>query len=135
MEEQRGTRGGHDQRSQSRGQENQGKDSLYGQAQETMSNMAGRASDMWDDVYGQGERYYREGTRALGDNEGVVVALILGCAVGYTMGWLIHGQHAYSGLNWSGARSSVPDYARTGPRYERESNGRMSGRNSFGAHR
>jgi hypothetical protein len=62
-----------------------------------MSNMADRASDMWDDVYDRGARYYRDAdTTAIG-------AAIAAGVVGYALAYLIHGYQPSSGRGWSGS--------------------------------
>ena len=40
--------------------------SLYERAGSAVGGMTETASDLWDDVYDQGEEYYREGRRAVG---------------------------------------------------------------------
>ncbi len=91
-----------------RGDGPQSSGNLYGQATEAMSDVADRASEMWDEAYDQGQRYYREGSRMVGNVGGstLAIALVAG-AVGYAIAYMAHGQRSYSG------RESVPDYART----------------------
>jgi len=61
-----------------------------------MSGVAERASEMWDEVYDQGERYYREGSRAVSNIDGsaLAFALIVGVA-GYALAYLIHSQQSW----------------------------------------
>ena len=42
-----------------------------------MSNVADRASELWDDAYDQGERLYRQGSRVVSNMDGGTVALML----------------------------------------------------------
>jgi len=73
-----------------------GAEHLYEQARDAVSGVAERASEMWDDVYDQGERYYREGSRAVSNIDGsaLAFALIVGVA-GYALAYLIHGQQSW----------------------------------------
>ena len=70
-------------------------ESAYDQASEAMSNVADRASDMWDGAYNQGARYYRD----LGGS--TIGAVLVAGAVGYALAWLIHGEQSYSGRGQS----------------------------------
>ena len=80
-----------------------------------MSDMANRASEMWDDAYDQGARYYREGTRAVSNVDGTSISmLLLGGALGYAIAWMVHGEG-------SNQRRELPDYARTRAGYGRDS--------------
>ena len=73
-----------------------GAEHIYEQARDAMSGVAERASEMWDDVYDQGERYYREGSRAVSNIDGTALAfaLVVGAA-GYALAYLIHGQQSW----------------------------------------
>jgi hypothetical protein len=75
-----------------------GAEHLYEQAKGAVSDVADRASEMWDDVYEQGGRYYREGSRVVANVDGsaLAFALVAG-AVGYALAYLVHGQP-----NWRG---------------------------------
>src|SRR5215212_1976286 len=70
---------------------------LYQQATHAMSNMAEGASDIWDEAYDRGARYYREA-----DGSILGTALIAGL-VGYALAYLIHGNQPSSGRRWSAA--------------------------------
>lgn len=70
---------------------------LYDQASEAISNMAEGASDMWDDAYDRGARYYRDA-----DGSVVVTAIVAG-AIGYALAYLVHGYQSSSGRDWTGA--------------------------------
>ena len=74
---------------QTQGARNQGSahresEGFYNQATEAMSNMAESASDMWDEAYDRGTRYYRDT-----DGSAVVTAVVAG-AIGYALAYLIH---------------------------------------------
>ena len=72
-------------------------DTLYDQAQGAVRDAAETASEAWDDAYEMGERYYRQGRRAIREAEmGSVGTLIVAGAIGYALAWMIHGPHAYS---------------------------------------
>jgi hypothetical protein len=66
-----------------------------------MSNMAEGASDMWDEAYDRGARYYREA-----DGSVVATAIVAG-VIGYGLAYLIHGYQA----QWT------PDRSRTSRNY------------------
>ena len=88
---------------------------LYDKAKEATDYVADRASDLWDDTYDQGRRYYREGNRAMGDIDGGKVATALvAAALGYALAYLIHAQSI---------SRRVPDYARVRGDYGRDYRG------------
>ncbi len=60
-----------------------------------MSDMADRASDMWDGAYEQGARYYREA-----DGSVVATAIVAG-VIGYALAYLIHSYEPGRGRDWS----------------------------------
>ena len=68
------------------------------QAQSAMRNVADSASEMWDDAYEQGERYYRQGSQALGNVDGTTLTgwMVAG-AIGFGLAWLMFGPHSRSG--------------------------------------
>ena len=81
--------------SQSRGgsQGSQGGGSFADQAQSAVRGVADRASDMWDDATDQGARYYRQGSRAIGNVDGTMAGgLFAAGAIGFALAWLIFGQ-------------------------------------------
>ena len=99
-----GTQGSGNVRDQRAGQS--GAEEIYEQASEAVSNVADRASEMWDDAYDQGARYYRDvGGSTIG-------AVIVAGAVGYALAWLVHGNQSYSG----------PDRATSDREYRRDRN-------------
>jgi len=74
-----------------------GSEGIYEQASEAVSNVADRASEVWDDAYDQGARYYRDiGGSTIG-------AVIVAGAVGYALAWLVHGNQSYSGRSLAGS--------------------------------
>jgi hypothetical protein len=92
------------------------------QAKETVSGVAGAASEAAREAYDQGkryastarerypeaERYYREGTRVVRQqaSDNPLLTLLVGVGIGYALAWMIH-----SGGSDKDYR--VPDYART----------------------
>ncbi len=63
--------------------------SIYEQAQGAVSSVAETASDLWDDVYHEGERYYREGRQAIGRLDAVTIGgLAAAGALGFVMSYL-----------------------------------------------
>jgi hypothetical protein len=83
---------------------------VYQQATDALSNMAESASDMWDEAYDRGARYYRDA-----DGSAVFTAIVAG-AVGYALAYLIHGYQSSSGRDRSiasrnyGRVQNRPDY-------------------------
>lgn len=71
---------------------------LANKAREAARDAAGRASEALDDVYERGQRYYRQGSRAVSDVDGnTATALFAAGAVGFALAWLIFAQRSYSG--------------------------------------
>ena len=75
----------------------EGSEGVYQQATEAMSDVADRASDMWEEAYDRGARYYREA-----DGSAIATAIVAG-AVGYGLAYLIHGYQSSSARDWSTA--------------------------------
>ncbi len=75
----------------------EGSEGVYQQATDAMSDMADRASEMWDEAYDRGARYYRDA-----DGSAIITAIVAG-AVGYGLAYLIHGYQSSSGRDWSPA--------------------------------
>jgi len=75
----------------------EGSEGLYEQASDAMSDVADRASDMWDEAYDRGARYYRDA-----DGSAIITAIVAG-AVGYGLAYLVHGYQSSSGRDWSTA--------------------------------
>ena len=101
---------------QAQGARNQGSpqgmsEGLYQQATDAMSNVAEGASDMWDEAYDRGARYYREA-----DGSTLGAALIAGF-VGYALAYLIHGNQPSSGRPRSAASRNYGRDEYRGRRY------------------
>jgi len=80
-----------------RGQDAQG-GNFADQAQSAVRNTADRASERLDDISDRGQRYYRQGSRALGDLDGTALSgFLLAGAIGFGIAWLIFGRHSLSG--------------------------------------
>ena len=72
--------------------------SIADQAQSAMRNTADRASEMLDDVSDRGQRYYRQGSRAVGDLDSTTLSgFLIAGAIGFGAAWLIFGHHSRSG--------------------------------------
>jgi hypothetical protein len=68
------------------------------QAQSAMRNTADRASEVLDDVSGRGQRYLRQGSRAVGDLDSTTLSgFLIAGAIGFATAWLIFGRHSHSG--------------------------------------
>ncbi len=65
------------------------------QAQSAMRSAATSASEMWDEAYEQGGRYYRQGSQALSGVDTLTATFVAG-AIGFGLAWLIFGQRSYS---------------------------------------
>ncbi|KMO21513.1 CsbD family protein [Methylobacterium platani] len=68
---------------------------VYGQAKDTMRDLADAAPDYVDQARETGRDYYERGNRAVARQVGDqhLAALLVAGAVGYVFGWLIHGRH------------------------------------------
>ncbi len=67
-----------------------GNSSFPGQAQNSMSGITETASELWDNAYDQGERYYRQGRQAIGNLDGVTLGgLIAAGALGFAVAWMM----------------------------------------------
>ena len=107
-------------RTQTRGRMNEGQGSaenLYGQARDAARGVADSASELWDDVYDQGEEFYRQGSRAVGNVD--MTGVLIGLVAGYALAWMIHAQQG-SGDQGQHRR----DHARPGSRDYRSGSGR-----------
>ena len=92
------------QRARNEGSAPRGSEGFYDQASEAVSGMAESASDMWDEAYERGARYYRDA-----DGSALITAIVAG-AIGYGLAYLIHGYQA----QWGPDRSaSSRHYGRT----------------------
>ncbi|MER2263728.1 hypothetical protein [Methylobacterium oxalidis] len=79
------------------GQGQQRSESFADQAQSAMRGVADQASDMWDSASDQGQRYYRQGSQALGNMDGATLGgLFAAGALGFAIAWLIFGQSSAS---------------------------------------
>ena len=78
---------------------------LYRQATDAMSNMAEGASEMWDEAYRQGARYYREA-------DGSILSAIVAGLVGYALAYLIHHQPPTGRHRSTTSRNYVRDEGR-----------------------
>jgi hypothetical protein len=101
-------------------------DNLLRQTKETVSGVAGVASEAARDAFNQGrryadaarrrypeaERYYREGLGTVRHqaSDNPFLTLLIGFGLGYALAWVIH-------TGRSDRREGVPDYARTKRRY------------------
>lgn len=68
---------------------------LSDQVQGTVRDVAEGASELWDEAYEQGERYYRQGRRAIerADSTTMMGWLVAG-AVGFGIAWLMFGHRS-----------------------------------------
>ena len=82
---------------QDRSQDAQG-GGIAGQAQSAMRNTADRASEMLGDVSDRGQRYYRQGSQAVGNLDSTTLSgLFIAGAIGFGIAWLIFGRHSVLG--------------------------------------
>ena len=95
--------------------------SIYEQADSAESGTTETASELWDDVYNQGEQYYREGRRALGHLDSVTLGgLIAAGALGFAVAWMMFNNRT----DWVAERMS-----------ESSDRGRIGGGQGRGKHR
>ena len=89
-----------------------GGSTIHRQDQNPMSGGTETASELWDDVYDQGERYYRQGRQAIGNLDGVTLGgLIAAGALGFAVAWIMFNNRT----DWVAERmseSSDRDYRR-----------------------
>ena len=68
---------------------------LSDQVQGTVRDVAEGASEMWDEAYEQGERYYRQGRRAIEQTDTTtMMGWLVAGAVGFGLAWLMFGRSA-----------------------------------------
>jgi hypothetical protein len=71
---------------------------LADQARSALRDATDRASEAWDSASDYGSRYYRQGTRAVGEVDATTMTgLVIAGAVGFGLAWLIFGQQSRSG--------------------------------------
>ena len=83
------------------------------QARQALRDASDRASDAWDSASEYGSRYYRQGSRAVGNvDTTTMTGFLVAGAIGFGLGWLVFGQHSYSGdyVARRMSRSSERDY-------------------------
>jgi hypothetical protein len=60
-----------------------------------MHGLADSASEMWDTAYDQGQRYYRQGSQALGNLDSTTMTgFFVAGAVGFGIAWLVFGHRS-----------------------------------------
>ena len=66
----------------------------YGQAKDAVQQAVDAAPEFVDRASSAGQRYYEQGNRAVAGRVGEqhLVALLIAGAVGYGLGWLLHGR-------------------------------------------
>lgn len=68
------------------------------QARQALRDASDRASDAWDSASEYGSRYYRQGSQVVGNvDTGTMTGFLVAGAIGFGLGWLVFGQHSYSG--------------------------------------
>ena len=68
---------------------------LSDQVQDTMRDVAEGASELWDAAYEQGERYYRQGRRAIEQTDSTtLMGWLVAGAVGFGIAWLMFGHRS-----------------------------------------
>lgn len=71
---------------------------LADQARDTLKTASSAASDAFDNASEYGSRYYRQGSRAVGDMDtGTWAGLFMAGAIGFGLGWLVFGEKSRSG--------------------------------------
>ncbi len=63
------------------------------QAQDALRGAAASASELWDEAYEQGGRYYRQGSQALSNVDTFTATMVAG-AIGFGLAWLLFGQRS-----------------------------------------
>jgi hypothetical protein len=63
--------------------------------------MTETASELWDDAYDRGERYVRQGRRAVGRLDGVTLGgLAAAGALGFAVAWMMFANRSDGGAAW-----------------------------------
>ncbi len=69
------------------------------QLQNAARDAADTASELWDDAYEQGQRYYRQGSQVLGNADPAqITGWLTAGAIGFGIAWLMFGQRSL----WTG---------------------------------
>ena len=77
------------------GQQNPRDAGLSDQVQGTVRDVAEGASELWDEAYEQGERYYRQGRRAIEQTDSTtLMGWLVAGAVGFGIAWLMFGHRS-----------------------------------------
>jgi hypothetical protein len=77
------------------GQQNPRDAGLSDQVQGTVRDVAERASELWDEAYEQGERYYRQGRRVIEQTDSTtMMGWLVAGAVGFGIAWLMFGHRS-----------------------------------------
>ena len=77
------------------GQQNPRDAGLSDQVQGTVRDVAEGASELWDEAYEQGERYYRQGRRAIEQTDSTtMMGWLVAGAVGFGIAWLMFGHRS-----------------------------------------
>ena len=77
------------------GQQNPRDAGLSDQVQGTARDVAEGASELWDEAYEQGERYYRQGRRAIEQTDSTtMMGWLVAGAVGFGIAWLMFGHRS-----------------------------------------
>ena len=77
------------------GQRNAPDAGLSNQVQSKMHGVAEGASELWDEAYEQGQRYYRQGSRAVGDvDSATLTGWLVAGAIGFGIAWLVFGHRS-----------------------------------------
>jgi hypothetical protein len=80
------------------------------QAQSAMRGVADSASELWDDAYEQGGRYFRQGGQMVGQVEpATVTGWLVAGAVGFGLAWLLFGPHTRPESNMTRRMSQASD--------------------------
>ena len=109
--------------SSARGPIGRGVEPYVDQVQGALRGAADSASELFDDAYEQGQRYYRQGSQAVAEvDTTVLTGWIVAGAIGFGLGWLIFGAPSRSAddmtrrMAESGRRNRGQDERRFGGR-------------------
>jgi hypothetical protein len=80
-------------------QASQSRGTFSDQVQNAARGAADTASELWDDAYEQGQRYYRQGGQLIGNADAAqVTGWLAAGAIGFGIAWLVFGQRSL----WTG---------------------------------
>lgn len=80
------------------------------QVQGAMRSASETASELWDDAYEQGQRYYRQGSQAVGEvDTATLTGWLVAGGIGFGLAWLFFGRNSWGTENVARRMSQSSD--------------------------